>query len=183
MPTVATAFDKIKEEITVIRKEAAERAVKRKKEAEEAAKRAKEEKEKMDEILKTAEKIDVTPDEDKGVLKQVIKEGKPDTSPPEGMRVVAHYTGTLLDGTKFDSSRDRDSTFDFDIGQNQVIKCWDLAFATMNIGERAMLTCEPEYAYGERGSPPKIPPDATLKFDVELISWRDAYAPDAKDEL
>ena len=71
----------------------------------------------------------------------------------------------------FDSSRDRDEPFVFKIGRKQVIKGWDEGVATMKVGERAMLICTPEYAYGVDGSPPKIPPNATLEFDVELISF------------
>ena len=61
-------------------------------------------------------------------------------------------------------------------GEGQVIACWDQAFATMRKGERAVLTCTAPYAYGERGSPPKIPGGATLRFDVELLGY-------GKDEL
>ncbi|KAG6964604.1 hypothetical protein JG687_00005882, partial [Phytophthora cactorum] len=88
-----------------------------------------------------------------------------------------HYTGTLLDGTKFDSSRDRNSEFKFVLGKGNVIKAWDLAFASMKVGEKAVLTCKPEYAYGASGSPPKIPANATLKFDVELLG----FSPKAKE--
>jgi FK506-binding protein 1 len=84
--------------------------------------------------------------------------------------VNAHYTGTLTDGTKFDSSRDRGQPFSFVIGKGQVIRAWDEGIASMKVGERAELTCSPEYAYGARGFPPVIPPNSTLVFDVELIS-------------
>ena len=59
-----------------------------------------------------------------------------------------HYVGTLLDGSKFDSSRDRDSPFSFKLGQGQVIKGWDIGLASMKKGEKAILTCKPEFAYG-----------------------------------
>jgi len=83
-----------------------------------------------------------------------------------------HYVGTLLsDGSKFDSSRDRPGNFKFTLGNGQVIKGWDKGVATMHKGEKAELFCRADYAYGETGSPPKIPGGATLKFEVELLSW------------
>uniref|UniRef100_A0AAV1V0S1 peptidylprolyl isomerase n=1 Tax=Peronospora matthiolae TaxID=2874970 RepID=A0AAV1V0S1_9STRA len=113
---------------------------------------------------------------DGGVLKEIYQEGLGEC-PPAGDEIRAHYTGTLLDGTKFDSSRDRDAEFKFVLGKGNVIKAWDLAFASMKVGEKAVLTCKPEYAYGESGSPPKIPANATLKFDVELLG----FSPKAKE--
>nr|CCA14206.1 peptidylprolyl cistrans isomerase putative [Albugo laibachii Nc14] len=118
--------------------------------------------------MKSSNAIDLTGDG--GVLKEIYQDGTGET-PPDGYEIRAHYTGTLLDGTVFDSSRDRDSEFTFVLGKGNVIKAWDSAFATMKVGERAMLTCKPEYAYGEAGSPPKIPANATLKFDVELLGF------------
>lgn len=115
--------------------------------------------------------IDISPKQDKGVLKEILNEGQGTETPPNGCKVKVHYTGTLLDGTQFDSSRDRGQPFEFDLGKGSVIKAWDIGVATMKKGERAMLTCAAEYAYGESGSPPTIPPGATLKFDVEVISW------------
>lgn len=85
--------------------------------------------------------------------------------------MTVHYTGTLEDGTQFDSSRGR-GEFKFTLGQGQVIKGWDEGVKTMKKGERAMFTLTSEYAYGEAGSPPKIPPNATLIFDIELLSWK-----------
>jgi FK506-binding protein 1 len=78
----------------------------------------------------------------------------------------------LLDGTKFDSSRDRNKPFEFKIGFGQVIRCWDEGVASMTVGERAKLTCSPEYAYGKEGIKGVIPADATLVFDVELIALK-----------
>lgn len=109
---------------------------------------------------------DISPLKDGGVLKEIIKEGYGDEVPSVGSKVTVHYTGTLLDGTKFDSSKDRDNPFQFSLGQGQVIKAWDIGVATMKKGEVAMLTCNSKYAYGKTGSPPKIPADATLKFEV-----------------
>ena len=70
-----------------------------------------------------------------------------------------HYVGKLLDGSKFDSSRDRPGFFEFTIGQGQVIKGWGSGVATMHKGEKATLICRSDYAYGEHDSPPKIPGD------------------------
>jgi peptidylprolyl isomerase len=110
---------------------------------------------------------------DGGVLKKIIASAPADaTSPADGSEVRAHYTGTLdSDGSKFDSSRDRGKEFEFRIGQGQVIKAWDQGFASMKVGEKAILKCRSDYAYGEHGSPPKIPGGATLLFDVELLGW------------
>ncbi|KNA19433.1 hypothetical protein SOVF_061710 [Spinacia oleracea] len=106
-----------------------------------------------------------------GLKKKLLKEGDGWDTPDNGDEVEVHYTGTLLDGTKFDSSRDRGTPFKFTLGQGQVIKGWDVGIKTMKKGENAVLTIPPEMAYGESGSPPTIPPNATLQFDVELLSW------------
>lgn len=106
-----------------------------------------------------------------GLKKKLIKDGQGFDFPDVGDEVEVHYTGTLLDGTKFDSSRDRGDPFKFTLGQGQVIKGWDLGIKTMKKGENALFTIPAELAYGESGSPPTIPPNATLQFDVELLSW------------
>lgn len=81
-------------------------------------------------------------------------------------------TGTLEDGTKFDSSVDRGQPFKFKIGAGQVIKGWDEGFASMKVGEKALLVIRSDYGYGDAGSPPKIPPKATLNFEVELLGFK-----------
>ena len=91
------------------------------------------------------------------------------TFPKRGQRVVVHYTGTLENGKKFDSSRDRNQPFKFRLGAQEVIRGWDEGVAQLSVGQRAKLICSPDYAYGSRGHPGVIPPNATLIFDVELL--------------
>lgn len=107
----------------------------------------------------------------KGVLKEIIKEGHGTELPITNDKVYVHYTGTLLDGTKFDSSRDRNQKFEFDLGKGSVIKAWDIGVATMKRGEICRLVCKPEYAYGEQGSGGSIPPNSTLIFEIELFDF------------
>ena len=90
-------------------------------------------------------------------------------SPEKGDRVAVHYTGTLEDGTKFDSSKDRGQPFEFAIGMGQVIRGWDEGVMTMRPGGNRILTIPSDLAYGDRGSGKIISPGATLIFDVELL--------------
>src|SRR5450432_4163365 len=86
-----------------------------------------------------------------------------------GQTVVVHYVGTLTNGQKFDSSRDRGEGFKFSLGAGQVIKGWDQGVAGMKVGSLRKLTIPPHLAYGARGFPPVIPANSTLVFEVELL--------------
>jgi len=107
---------------------------------------------------------------DSGLMYVVTKEGA-GPKPKVGQKVKAHYTGTLLDGKKFDSSKDRGTPFEFPVGKRRVIAGWDEAFLDMKKGEKRVLIIPYSLAYGERGRPPVIPPKATLVFYVELIDF------------
>ncbi|KAK6791012.1 hypothetical protein RDI58_010093 [Solanum bulbocastanum] len=139
--------------------------------------------------------IDLTGDG--GVMKKIVQRSKPDAIAPseslplvddvntlQGESVVVtaswqgkgapfHYEGTLADtGEVFDTTCEDNTIFSFEIGTGSVIKAWDVALRTMKVGEVAVITCKPEYAYGIAGSPPDIPPEATLVFEVELVACR-----------
>lgn len=100
---------------------------------------------------------------------KTITEGTGETAVRHS-RVTVHYTGWLEDGTKFDSSRDRGETFQFTLGAGEVIVGWDVGVEGMRTGERREVVIPPQLAYGPRGAGGVIPPNATLKFDIELIA-------------
>jgi len=105
---------------------------------------------------------------DSGLQFEITKEGDGNIA-KAGDNVSVHYTGWLMDDTKFDSSKDRNEPFEFPLGARMVIKGWDEGVQGMKIGETRMLVIPPELGYGARGAGNVIPPDATLKFEVELL--------------
>ncbi|KAM9718847.1 peptidyl-prolyl cis-trans isomerase Fkbp12-like [Menidia menidia] len=106
-----------------------------------------------------------------GVQVDTVKPGDGKSFPQKGQTVSVHYVGTLTNGTKFDSSRDRGKPFEFKLGAGEVIRGWDEGVAKMSLGQVAKLTCSPDYAYGSKGYPPTIPANSTLIFEVELLRF------------
>lgn len=100
---------------------------------------------------------------------ETTQEGAGDKVTKSGDTISVHYTGKLEDGTKFDSSVDRGTPFDFTIGQGQVIAGWEQGLLDMKVGEKRTLTIPSEMGYGAQGAGGIIPPDATLIFEVELM--------------
>lgn len=121
--------------------------------------------------------VDVTGDG--GVTKTLIKPGAGEVV-YQGADVTVEYTGTLADGTKFDSSRSREGSFSFELGAGRVIKGWEAGVATMRRGEVAEFEISPQYAYGRRGMPPVIPGNATLTFEIELLDFKGGEKEDIK---
>jgi len=104
-----------------------------------------------------------------GVTVETICPGDGVNFPKKGDKVIIHYVGTLISGEQFDSSRDRGTAFETEIGTGKVIKGWDEGVPQLSVGQKALLTCTADYAYGSRGFPPVIPAHAVLKFEVELL--------------
>lgn len=103
---------------------------------------------------------------------ETINAGDGTSIPAKGQTVTAHYRGTLMDGTEFDASYNRNQPFSFKLGVGQVIKCWDFAIGRMSIGQKVKVTCPSDWAYGSRGAGGLIPPNADLIFEVELLSFK-----------
>ncbi len=104
-----------------------------------------------------------------GMKVEILKQGTGEGA-KVGDNIVVNYVGTLTDGTKFDSSIDRNQPFPYTLGQNMVIKGWELGLLGMKVGEKRKLTIPPELAYGEAGRPPVIPQNATLIFEIDMLS-------------
>lgn len=101
---------------------------------------------------------------------EVLAEGTGDAVAKVGDMVAVHYTGTLVDGSKFDSSLDRNEPIEFLLGQGQVIAGWDQGIEGMKVGEKRKLTIPSDLGYGDMGFPPVIPAKATLIFTTELVA-------------
>jgi len=159
--TLVGEFDKAKIEASVAAGEAAEKEAEAKAKAERETKLAdvikKAEEESKSKVVKT----------ESGLMYVDLKVGEGET-PKSTDKVDVHYTGWLVDGTKFDSSVDRGTPFTFSLSGG-VIKGWLEGVATMKVGGKRKLIIPSDLGYGKRGSPPKIPADATLVFDVELL--------------
>ncbi len=101
---------------------------------------------------------------------QRLRAGDNKSFPLPGDKVKVHYTGTFPDSGKvFDSSRQRNQPFSFNIGQGEVIKCWDMVVSQMSVGERVKVVCPSRLAYGERGAGSDIPPNTDIAFDIEFL--------------
>ncbi|KAG6758324.1 hypothetical protein POTOM_038665 [Populus tomentosa] len=112
---------------------------------------------------------------DGGVVKTILRKAKADAlCPSDDLPLVdVQYEGTLAEtGEVFDTTRMDNTVFSFELGKGSVIQAWEIAVKTMKVGEVAKITCKPEFAYGSAGSPPDIPPDATLIFEVELVACK-----------
>jgi len=116
--------------------------------------------------------IEITTESGLTYIDEVIGEGK---QPKKGDKVKVHYTGTLEDGTKFDSSHDRNQPIEFKLGAGRVIKGWDEGIASMKTGGKRKLIIPAHLGYGDRGAGTVVPPGAILHFDVELVEVKEAF--------
>lgn len=120
----------------------------------------------------TEEEIRELKEDEENLKIEEIYPGDHQRYPQKGEIIRLHYTAFLPNGQQFDSTRERGAPFEFVLGLGQVVKGMDRVIPKMSAGERAMVTMKPKYAYGAQGLPPVIPSHSTLKFDIEIISWR-----------
>ncbi|XP_074642954.1 peptidyl-prolyl cis-trans isomerase FKBP1A-like [Tubulanus polymorphus] len=106
---------------------------------------------------------------EKGVTVEILRQGDGKTFPKKGQTAVVDYIGRLTDNTEFDSSVKRGKPFKFLVDLGHVIVGWDIAIKTMSVGEKSMVTCPSDVAYGDLGHPGVIPPKATLIFEMNLV--------------
>jgi FK506-binding protein 4/5 len=114
--------------------------------------------------------VDISNQKNGGLLKKILTPGTGDLI-PDNVIAIVHYTGRLISGEIFDSSKSRGVPFEFPLGKRRVILGWDQGVKTMSKGEVAILKCSPDYGYGGQAIGP-IPPNSTLLFEVELIDWK-----------
>ena len=119
-------------------------------------------------MFNSGDSTNQTAQQNSGLISEDIKIGE-GAEAANGKTVTVNYVGTLEDGTKFDSSYDRNQPFSFVLGDGEVIKSWDMGVLGMKIGGKRKLTIPSDLGYGAAGSPPVIPPNATLVFEVELL--------------
>ena len=120
---------------------------------------------------KNIESIELLPNNK--LVKHILKSSTNNDYPKKGQIIEAHYIGKLLDGTKFDSSYDRNEHITFTLGEKQVIEMWDICFSTMKIGEKALIIGHPDVADDDSSNNSTIPPNSYLSFTVELVNFYD----------
>lgn len=143
-------------------------------ELDESAKAAAADKDAVAAVTESAANLDIATETPK-FKKAVLKKGNKLNYPRKGDTVKVYYKGSLVNGTVFDTNihpqrRGKIQPLAFKVGKGLVIRGWDEALLTMSLGEKAQITIEPEWAYGKRGLEGKIPPNATLIFEVELMA-------------
>ncbi len=107
----------------------------------------------------------------KGLFKEILREGFGDETPMFDDKVFIHYTGTHLDGTIFETSRDRTNKVSFNLGKGEVLKAWDIGVGTMKRGEIARFLTKPKYAYGLKGLDDKVGSATSVIFEIELFDF------------
>ncbi|CAF1263036.1 unnamed protein product [Rotaria sp. Silwood1] len=112
---------------------------------------------------------DISPTKDGCLFKEIVRQGTDDEKPMFDDTVFIHYIGTLLDGTVFENTRDRNEKVSFNFGKGEVIKAWDIGVATMKRGEISRFISKPNYAYGLKGLGGKVGSAATVIFEIELL--------------